>query len=81
MLYDDYYADLNKQIIDYAAISVDEQTLTFGITFAKPSDISKDINDFDILSIEFLLREQIIDAETFSLIEETELKQEVDIVP
>ena len=79
MLYDDYYAGLNKQIIDYTAISANEQTLTFGIIFAKPSDISKDINHLDILSIEFLLQDQIIDAETLSFIEETELKQDVDI--
>ena len=57
VIFDDYYDTLNKQISDYEAIHVDEKTLSFKITFAKPTDISKHINELDYLHIEFIMPE------------------------
>ena len=65
MIYEDYFADLNKQIVNYSAVSIDDYSLSFEITFAKPSDISTDINYLDYLEIEFLMPELIVDAENF----------------
>ena len=56
---------------------VDDQTLTFNVEFAEPADISTDLLDLDYLSIEFLMRELIIDAENFLLISESKTINQV----
>ena len=68
LIYDDYYESLNKKILGYTAILVDDQSLTFDVEFDEPADISTDLLDPDYLSIEFLMRELITDAENFLLI-------------
>lgn len=52
------------------------------VTFSKPSDISTNILDRDFLRIEFLMPEQIVDAETYQYIglTEEELVTSVEIV-
>ena len=50
VLYDETYEEsLNKSITSYTATSVSERILTFNVEFAKPSDISTDINELDYL--------------------------------
>ena len=51
--------------------------MTFNVEFAEPADISTDLLDLDYLSIEFLMRELIIDAENFLLISKSKTKNEV----
>ena len=81
MDYEEYYDYLNKEISNYTAIAVDNQTLTLNITFAKPSDMSTDINDLDYLIIKFLMREQIVDAENYKYIAHSKLQNHVEIAP
>ena len=79
VIYEEYYDFLDKSISKFAATAVDDYSLTFLVTFAKPSDISTDKNDLDYLMVELLMPEQIVDAETFKTIDSTELKNEVKI--
>ena len=72
---------MNKEISNYTATYVDEQTLSFNITFARPADISTDLNDLDYLEIEFLMLEWIIDAESFEYLAPSKRKKEVRVVP
>ena len=79
MDYDDYYADLNKDISSYTAISVNSSTLVFRVAFAKPSDISTDNTQPDYLLIDLLLPQLLVDAATFRSLDEARTKYEVKI--
>ena len=80
-MYEEYYDDLNKNIIDYVPNFVDEWTLSFNVTFADPDAISNNINELDFLEIKFKMREQIVDASNFRLLGESKLLNIVKVDP
>ena len=81
LIFEDYFESLNKEILTKTAIAVDEYSITFNVRFAKPSDLTTDINAPDYLKIEFLMPELIVDAENFKYLAESKRIIEVEIVP
>ena len=64
---DDTY---DKVIQDVVLREVQDQSLIFDLTFRTPSDISRFITNPDTLQINFIVRQLIIDAETFEPLSE-----------
>ena len=59
----------------------DSQSLTIEIEFCKPSDITLEIGQPDVLEIVFTLPALFIDAQNFKRLGDLELTHEVQLVP
>ena len=58
-----------------------DTSLSFNVFFNDTSAITNDIKDPDTLEFQFVMPEVIIDAATFESLEDSQIKQELSLVP